>query len=113
MRRVAIDPLRVAAVTREADAVLSLTLRHPDGLDLPPREPGAHIDLHLSSGRIRPSCTNATQPKLILSAWPVMPADDGPPARMRDTSGPSGGLKYPASFGKRVRASRQRTQPAQ
>ena len=46
-------PLRVAAVTREADAVRSLTLRHPEGRDLPGWEPGAHIDLHLPSGRIR------------------------------------------------------------
>lgn len=46
-------PVRVAAVTREADAVLSLTLRHPQDRDLPAWEPGAHIDLHLPSGRIR------------------------------------------------------------
>jgi ferredoxin-NADP reductase len=46
-------PLQVAAVTREADAVLILTLRHPDGRDLPAWEPGAHIDLYLPSGRIR------------------------------------------------------------
>ena len=46
-------PLRVAAVAREADSVISLTLRHPEGLGLPAWEPGAHIDLHLPSGRIR------------------------------------------------------------
>jgi ferredoxin-NADP reductase len=46
-------PLRVAAVTPEADAVLSLSLRHPEGGDLPAWQPGAHIDLHLPSGRIR------------------------------------------------------------
>ena len=46
-------PLRVTAVTREADAVISLTLRHPEGRDLPAWNPGAHIDLHLPSGRIR------------------------------------------------------------
>jgi ferredoxin-NADP reductase len=45
--------LRVAAAAREADAVISLTLRHPGGRDLPAWEPGAHIDLHLPSGRIR------------------------------------------------------------
>jgi len=46
-------PLRVAAVAQEADSVISLTLRHPEGLDLPAWEPGAHIDLYLPSGRIR------------------------------------------------------------
>jgi ferredoxin-NADP reductase len=46
-------PLRVAAVTREADAVVSLTLRHPQGRDVPAWEPGAHIDVHLPSRRIR------------------------------------------------------------
>jgi ferredoxin-NADP reductase len=46
-------PLWVAAVTREADAVLSLSLRLPEGGDLPAWEPGAHIELHLPSGRIR------------------------------------------------------------
>lgn len=46
-------PLRVAAVTREADSVISVELRHPEGRDLSPWAPGAHIDLHLPSGRIR------------------------------------------------------------
>jgi ferredoxin-NADP reductase len=46
-------PLRVAAVTREADEVLSLSLRHPEGGDLPAWQPGAHIELQLPSGRIR------------------------------------------------------------
>jgi ferredoxin-NADP reductase len=46
-------PLQVVSVTREADAVLSLSLRRPDGGDLPAWQPGAHIDLHLPSGRIR------------------------------------------------------------
>jgi ferredoxin-NADP reductase len=49
----AVYPLRVAAVTREADAVVSLTLRHPQGRDVPAWEPGAHIDVHLPSRRIR------------------------------------------------------------
>ena len=46
-------PLRVAAVTDEADSVIALALRHPEGRDLPAWEPGAHIDLYLPSGRIR------------------------------------------------------------
>jgi ferredoxin-NADP reductase len=46
-------PLRVTAVTHEADSVISIELRHPEGRDLPPWAPGAHIDLRLPSGRIR------------------------------------------------------------
>ena len=37
--------LVVAAIEREADDVLLLELRHPDGDDLPEWRPGAHIDL--------------------------------------------------------------------
>jgi ferredoxin-NADP reductase len=46
-------PLRVTTVTREADAVISVTLRDPEGRDLPVWAPGAHVDLYLPSGRIR------------------------------------------------------------
>ena len=46
-------PGPVAAVGHEADSVLSLALRHPEGRDLPAWGPGAHIDLFLPSGRIR------------------------------------------------------------
>ncbi|MGQ4596401.1 SRPBCC family protein [Nocardia sp. R6R-6] len=41
--------LRVDAVTTEADAIVSLTLRAPDGTTLPPWQPGAHIDLCLTA----------------------------------------------------------------
>ncbi|MBX3098317.1 MAG: cytochrome P450/oxidoreductase [Salinibacterium sp.] len=37
--------LEVGGVRREADGVVSLELRHPDGADLPEWQPGAHIDL--------------------------------------------------------------------
>src|SRR5699024_9645774 len=33
--------------TTESDGVVSLTLVHPDGGELPTWKPGAHIDLHL------------------------------------------------------------------
>jgi len=36
-----------------ADGVLGLTLRRPDGADLPPWEPGAHVDLALADGLSR------------------------------------------------------------
>ncbi len=37
--------LEVSGIRREADSVVSLELRHPEGRDLPPWQPGAHIDL--------------------------------------------------------------------
>lgn len=46
--------LRVERRTVEADGVVSLTLAAADGAPLPPWEPGAHIDLHLPGGRVRP-----------------------------------------------------------
>jgi ferredoxin-NADP reductase len=45
--------LRLRAMRWEAPGVLSLELAAPDGRDLPPFEPGAHIDLHLPSGTMR------------------------------------------------------------
>ncbi|MDK1471878.1 PDR/VanB family oxidoreductase [Streptomyces sp. 549] len=45
--------LVVAARAEEADGVISLTLRHPAGEELPAWEPGAHIDLDLADGMVR------------------------------------------------------------
>jgi ferredoxin-NADP reductase len=45
--------LTVARRVQEADGVVSLTLRHPDGRELPGWEPGAHIDLLLDGDRTR------------------------------------------------------------
>lgn len=39
--------LRVTRMEWEAEGVLSLTLRRPDGGELPAWRPGAHLDLHL------------------------------------------------------------------
>lgn len=46
--------VRVAAKTRVAQDICTLDLVRADGRPLPPAEPGAHIDLHLPSGRVRP-----------------------------------------------------------
>jgi ferredoxin-NADP reductase len=43
-------PLLVRSMTHESAGVLSLELVDPDGHDLPPWEPGAHLDLHLPGG---------------------------------------------------------------
>jgi ferredoxin-NADP reductase/DMSO/TMAO reductase YedYZ heme-binding membrane subunit len=45
--------LLIGQTTWEADNVLSLRLRSPDGAPLPDWEPGAHIELALPSGRLR------------------------------------------------------------
>lgn len=44
--------LLVHRMTWEAEGVLSLELRHPEGRPLPPWEPGAHLDVH-TGGQIR------------------------------------------------------------
>jgi tetrachlorobenzoquinone reductase len=46
-------PVRLRAMTWEADGVISLQLAAPDGSELPPFEPGSHVDLHLPSGVMR------------------------------------------------------------
>ncbi|WP_326669901.1 PDR/VanB family oxidoreductase [Streptomyces canus] len=48
-----IRELVVAAKHQEAEDVVSLRLAAPDGSILPPWQPGAHIELHLPSGRKR------------------------------------------------------------
>lgn len=45
--------LRVEALEREADGVVSVHLRQPDGGDLPAWSPGAHVDLRLPGGLTR------------------------------------------------------------
>jgi ferredoxin-NADP reductase len=46
-------PVRLRAMTWEADGVVSLELAAPDGTPLPCFEPGSHVDLHLPSGTMR------------------------------------------------------------
>lgn len=46
-------PLRVVAARWEAESVTSFEFASPDGADLPPWEPGAHVDVHLPSGTVR------------------------------------------------------------
>lgn len=49
----ALMELRVARRRTEAEGIISLDLVAPDGVTLPPFEAGAHVDLHLPSGRVR------------------------------------------------------------
>ena len=43
----------VDRVTRQAERVLSLELVAPDGGELPPFQPGAHVDVHVATGIVR------------------------------------------------------------
>ena len=52
--RVPSSLVRVTAKTPLADGVIALTLVPAGGGVLPPWEPGAHVDLHLAPGLIRP-----------------------------------------------------------
>lgn len=54
--------VRVHALREEAEGVVSVELRSPDGADLPPFEPGAHIDLHLPNGLVRSYSLCGTTP---------------------------------------------------
>lgn len=54
VRRTGFDlPMLVERIEEEAEDVRSLTLRHPNGSELPAWQPGAHLDLFLPSGRQR------------------------------------------------------------
>lgn len=45
--------LLVRQIRLEARGVVSVTFSHPDGIELPEWEPGAHLEVHLPSGLIR------------------------------------------------------------
>ncbi len=45
--------VRLRRIAWEAEGVLSLEFTAADGSDLPPFEPGAHVDLHLGDGLLR------------------------------------------------------------
>ncbi|HVU93328.1 MAG TPA: cytochrome P450 [Jatrophihabitans sp.] len=46
-------PLEIAAVETAAEEVVAVSLRRPDGTDLPAWRPGAHVEVRLPSGRLR------------------------------------------------------------
>jgi ferredoxin-NADP reductase len=69
----------VDAVAREADDVVSLTLRDPAGATLPRWTPGAHLDLFLPSGRQRQYslCGDAGDDTSYRIAVRLIPDGDG------------------------------------
>jgi len=45
--------LRVRAIRMEAEGIHAFELVHPDGVDLPQVQAGAHVDVHLPGGLVR------------------------------------------------------------
>jgi ferredoxin-NADP reductase len=81
------DTLLVAARAEAAADVVTLTLRHPAGRELPGWEPGAHVDLVLGDGLIRQYslCGDPAD----RTAWRIAvlraPGGRGGSARVHDT----------------------------
>ncbi|MFD4953766.1 PDR/VanB family oxidoreductase [Streptomyces sp. NPDC058451] len=61
--------LRVSALVREAEGVVSVRLRRSDGGELPAWEPGAHVDLHLPGDLTRQYSLNGSSEDRSL--WQV------------------------------------------
>ena len=62
--------LRVAALTWEAEGVLSVHLQRPDRADLPPWRPGAHVDL-LLPGIVSTRASGSATRQYSLNASPT------------------------------------------
>ncbi len=62
--------VRVARRTEEAGGVVSLELAHAGGAELPPFQPGAHIDVHIPGGYVRQYslCNPANETKRYVIA---------------------------------------------
>jgi ferredoxin-NADP reductase len=82
--------LAVAERVEPADGVAVLTLRHPEGADLPVWAPGAHIDLLLADGLTRqyPLCGNPAEAATWRIAVLREPAGRGGSAFVHDTLTP-------------------------
>lgn len=53
MKQETLFPVEILAITRVAEGVVEIALAPAGGADLPQWAPGAHVDLHLPSGRVR------------------------------------------------------------
>ncbi|WP_290058586.1 PDR/VanB family oxidoreductase [Amycolatopsis solani] len=80
--------VRVLAARWEADGVISLQLARTDGGQLPPWEPGAHVEVVLPSGRIRhySLCGDRGDPYTYTVAVLREPAGRGGSAEVHDTA---------------------------
>lgn len=79
--------LLVARINQEAQDVVSVELRDPQGAELPRWEPGAHLDLHLPSGLIRQYslCSDPEDRTLYRVAVLRAPDSRGGSAEVHDT----------------------------
>lgn len=68
--------LRVENITQETSEICCLTLRAPDGADLPPADPGAHVEVTTLAG-LRAYSLLATGPNLAEYRIAVKREDDG------------------------------------
>lgn len=98
----------VEAITDDGPDIKVFSLRDPDGWELPPFRPGAHIDLHLPGGLVRTYslCNDPADHARYLVAVKRERAGRGGSARLHDeikvgdsigVSLPRGGLDLPAN----------------
>jgi ferredoxin-NADP reductase len=82
--------VRISAVHRQAEGVLSLELRSADGSSLPPWTPGAHIEIELAQGLVRhySLCGNADDPDCWRIAVLREPASRGGSKHIHDSIQP-------------------------
>ncbi|MDQ8702588.1 PDR/VanB family oxidoreductase [Streptomyces sp. LHD-70] len=82
--------LRVDALERAAEGVLAVTLADPDGGRLAPWEPGAHVDLHLAPGLVRPYslCSDPADPSRYRVGVLRVPDSRGGSARVHEVLRP-------------------------
>ena len=82
--------LRISAVQRHAQGVLTLELRAPDGSSLPPWTPGAHIEIELAQGLVRhySLCGNPDDPDCWRIAVLREPAGRGGSKLIHDSIHP-------------------------
>jgi ferredoxin-NADP reductase len=95
----------IATVVRRIEpagpGVKRFTLEDPDGWDLPPARPGAHIDLHLAAGMLRTYslCAAPHQSTRYVVAVKREPGGRGGSALLCDTvrAGDAMGVSLPAA----------------
>ncbi|MEV6353336.1 PDR/VanB family oxidoreductase [Streptomyces hydrogenans] len=78
--------LRVTAREDAADGVVALTLADPAGRPLPAWTPGAHVDLHLADGTVRPYslCSDPADPSRYRIGVLRVPDGRGGSRRVHD-----------------------------
>ena len=85
----------VGGVTRASDGVVSLSLQQRAGIALPEWQPGAHIGVHLPSGRVRQYSLHGDPADRFTYQISVLRVDAGRGAsvELHDHVGPGTGLQ--------------------